>query len=159
MLTKEQKSIIFEIDSQAKALTVEAFQERWGRYIGENSRNLGPHRKTLMDFDLPKSRNKETLIIVGPGPSMKMYEGRLHELRDVATICTTPTALQWTMGQGLLPDYVVIQDSGDEMAFLRGLEEPLIAPTTIAPEVACMYDPYLFTLILGSGLKDPMFGQ
>lgn len=157
-MTKAQKQIILEIDTISKMKTVETFEERWKSYI---EINRGPKRRSLSDFSLPNNRNKETLVIIGPGPSITQYADRLVELKDVATVCILPTALEWSAELGLYPDFVVIQDSGiGEVSFFSDEEYPVIGPTTIHPDVVKSRDPYLFTLTMGSGrLDDPMFGK
>lgn len=160
VLTEEQKSIILEIDSIAKAKTFETNYRKWLRNVGEN-RELGTSRTPLSKFKLPDGRNKDTLIIVGPGASMKQYENDLWQLRTYATICQLPTGNRWVREHRLYPDYMVVQDSAQHPAQLEGNKAPLLAPTTIGPELAKANwtHLYLFTLLIGRGLGDPIFGQ
>ena len=147
-MTQEQRQIILEIDAIAKTKTLETFEDRWLKYIEENQ---GPNRKSLSDFSLSDERNKDVIVIVGPGPSILQYQERIRELSDVATICVLPTALEWSLSQGLYPDFVVIQDSGYDGISIPG-DCPFIGPTTLQPGLVQAKDMYLFTLLLGGGI-------
>ena len=110
-MTDEQRQIIMEIDTISKMKTVENWESRWVTYMKDNRRINGGSRRKLSEFRLPEDRDKETLVLIGPGPSVTQYADRLVELREHATILILPTALEWCAEHGLLPDYVVIQDS------------------------------------------------
>jgi len=158
-LTEEQLQILQEIDTISRTKTVETWEKYWLEYMRENLK--APSRRSLSDFSIPDKRNKETLAIVGPGPSITQYQDRLDELREVATICVLPTALEWSHAHGLDPDFVVIQDSGhDEPKFFCEGDYPTIGPTTLNPKVVAQQNAFLFTLMLGDyGRKDPLFGE
>ena len=158
-LTDEQKHIILEIDMITKQKTVETDFALWTTNIGVNSRNLGNDRKPLSQFWLHDSRNKDVLVIIGPGASMRQYADKLHALRRECTICTVPTALQWTIRHGLYPDFVVMQDSRQKRWLFKGVTAPVLAPTTGDPGILEDFDCYLFTLMHGNGLIDPVFGS
>ncbi len=156
-LTDDQRQIIMEIDSISKMKTVETWEERWREYIVANK---GENRKTLSSFALPPERDKKILAILGPGASILQYDDCLDELREVATLCILPTALEWCESIGIAPDFVVIQDSGhDEPDFFQPGAYPVLGPTTLNPRVVEQQDPHLFTLLLGNGSTEaPVFG-
>jgi len=147
----EREAIIKSISNQIAGLTLRAFLKIWLKYIGENSRRGGRDRRSVADFRLRPGRNKDTLIIVNPGASMKLYEERLHELSEVATICTVPTALPWSFRQGLEPDFCVVADSSVSQRLLLNEvahEAKVLAATTVHPDIGDENDTYWWTPIL-----------
>ena len=147
----EREEIIESISGQIAGLTLQAFLGIWIKQMGENARRGGRDRKSVADFRLRPERNKDTIIIVNPGASMKLYEDRLHELSEVATICTVPTALPWTFKQGLEPDFCVVADSSISQHLLLkevAHEAKVLASTTSWPEIGDLHDTYWWTPIL-----------
>ena len=115
-------------------------------------------RQSFLDFRLPPDRNKDTVVIVSPGASLKLYQDRLHELSEVATICIVPTALGWVKKQGLNADFVVVADPNPSQHLLLKEAEndaPVIAATISHPGIAIENDVYWYSLLLGNGEDDP----
>lgn len=147
----EREEIIESISGQIAGLTLQAFLGIWIKQMGENARRGGRDRKSVADFRLRPERNKDTIIIVNPGASMKLYEDRLHELSEVATICTVPTALPWTFKQGLEPDFCVVADSSiSQYLLLKEVahEAKVLASTTSFPDIGDEHDTYWWTPIM-----------
>ena len=115
-------------------------------------------RQSFRDFRIPPDRNKDTVIVVSPGASLKLYQDRLHELSEVATICVVPTAMGWLKKQGLSPDFVVVADpNAAQHLLLREAENdaPVLAATISNPGILAENDIYWFSLLLGNGSNDP----
>ena len=103
--------------------------------------------------------DRDTIVIVGPGASMKKYEGELWRLREVATIITLPTALWWTHTvQRLWPDLVVVVDGDQSQPQLMRSADyhgPIIASTTAHPILGKENDVYWFSALAGNGAPKP----
>lgn len=115
-------------------------------------------RQSFLDFRLPPDRNKDTVVIISPGASLKLYQDRLHELTDVATICVVPTALGWVKKQGLNADFVVVADpNAAQHILLKEAENdaPVLAATISDPGIAVHNNVYWYSLLLGNGEDDP----
>lgn len=157
-LTPDQEDRIEAIVEQSSGLTLNAFYAPWVTQMGENARRGGTTRKSVADFRLPPDRNKDTIIIVGPGASSKEYAHRFPELREAATIIGCPTALYWMQENGLYPDLMVSADSNKSQTILLESGEnkaPLMAAVTCDPDIQIENDVFWYTILMGNGKPKP----
>jgi len=157
-LSPERDAKIKEITRQSTNLVVNSFCEAWLVQMGENLRRGGTTRKSVADFRIPPERDKDTIIICGPGASVKSYTDIFPELHKYATIIGVPTALYWMKKNGLYPDFVVSADSNESQPILLEAAEndvPVLAPVTAHPDLGDQEDVYWYGVLMGDGKPNP----
>lgn len=152
-MTQEQTDITEAIVEQNTGITFKHFYNDWMRNMGDNARLAGPDRLSVADFNIAPHRDKDTLIIVGPGASLSLYVDRFPELQEAATIVTSPTALHWAKHNGFKPDIVVVADSDAvqyQLLESAGNTAPVFAGVTSNPGIA-RQQVYWYTPLAGNG--------
>jgi len=153
-----REDIIEAISSESTKLVLNTFLGTWLEQMGENSRLAGPDRKPVSDYRLPMERDKETVIILGPGASQSLYTEHYPAMRENATIVTSPTALYWAKKNGLDPDIVVTADSSKSQPILLEAAEntaPVFAGTHCYPTLNNQREVYWYTPLMGNGKARP----
>ena len=138
--------------------TIEANLIPWITHVGQNLRS-GKGRY-IGELKLPEDRKKETLFIVGPGPSIYQYRDKLPLLRELGTVVAQPSSYQWMRKIGLEPDLIVAVDHmKDQPDSIAGSTCPVLAPTIVNPQIGG-FNAHWFTLYMGDGKKShPKWGH
>ena len=158
VLSQDQTDILKQITTLSASNTLEKFYAAWMIQMGDNARRGGEDRKSVADFRLPIERDKETVIVVGPGASSDLYRSYFPKLREAATIVACPTSVHWAMSNGLTPDFVVSADSNESQPMLldkAGYHGPVLASVTCHPDIDRHGQVYWYAPLMGNGEPEP----
>lgn len=158
MVTEDQERIIDDVLAESANITLRSMLGPWWIQMGENARRCGPNRQSVAEFRLSPERDLDTLVIIGPGASSKLYADGFADIRKVATIATFPTALHWAKSNGAEPDFVVTADSNESQPLLlrsANNTAPVLATVTAHPDLGVEQNCYWYTPLMGNGQPEP----
>ena len=155
-LTDDDKNYLRGLKGNVKDVTINTWLETWYRNLGCN--RAVPNRRSLGEFEIPESRQKDTIVIVAPGASLELYEQKLDKLADNAIVLVMPTAVDYCLKHRLHIDAVVLVDAGDHNPkFINKLDPdvPVLAGTYVHPDVAKEHNTYFYTVTQEKGKRRP----